>query len=67
MLNLTSMICIFLQIPGVDAEEDNKYSALLSRGFVCSGSLVTRADAAGFYFSAGQAGWDQAESESSGH
>lgn len=33
MLNLTSMTWVFLQLPGGDAEEDNKYSVFAVKGF----------------------------------
>lgn len=33
MLNLTSMTWVFLQLPGGDAEEDNKYSVFTVKGF----------------------------------
>lgn len=69
MLNLTSMTWVFLQLAGGDADKDNKYSVFTVKGFCLLWvlSALRGADTAEFLFSAGQAGWDQAESESLGH
>lgn len=63
MLNLTIMTWVFCSYLVVMQRKTTNIQSLLSRSFVCS----EKSRHCWVFFSAGLAGQDQAESESSGH